>query len=76
LVVWSDRHGFRGNEVGSLQTTPVITRVQTECRAICNLYAPNNFASFLGDANGDGNGYVCLSRTRHLSMPEKVIEPP
>src|SRR6266576_1193376 len=23
LVVWSDRHGFRGNEVGSLQTTSV-----------------------------------------------------
>jgi hypothetical protein len=23
FVVWSDRHGFRGNEVGSLQTTPV-----------------------------------------------------
>jgi hypothetical protein len=22
-VVWSNRHGFRGNEVGSLQTTPV-----------------------------------------------------
>ena len=23
LVGWSDRHGFRGNEVGSLQPTPV-----------------------------------------------------
>jgi hypothetical protein len=43
---------------------------------MCNLYAPNNFASPLGDANGDGEGYVCLSRTRHLSMPEKVIESP
>jgi len=30
-----------------------------------NLYAPNNFAASRGDANGDGEGYVCLSRTRH-----------
>ncbi len=34
---------------------------------MCNLYAPNNFASPLGDVNRDGEGYVCLSRTRHLS---------
>jgi len=45
-------------------------------RAMCNLYAPNNFASPLGDANGDGEGYVFISRTRHLRMPEKVIESP
>src|SRR6266576_6812924 len=51
-----------------------ISRVQTACRAMCNLCTPNNFASPLGDANGDGQGYVCLSRTRHLSAPEKAIE--
>src|SRR5205807_3387176 len=31
-----------------------ITRVQTECRAMCNLYAPSNFALPLRDTNGDG----------------------
>src|SRR2546421_2293472 len=50
------------------------TRVQTARRATCNLYAPNNFASPLGDVNGDGDGYVCLSRTRHLSAGEKAFE--
>ena len=28
-----------------------------------------------GDANGDGEGYVCLSRTRHLSAPGKASKP-
>ena len=51
-----------------------ITRVQTARRAMCNLYAPNNFASPLGDVDGDGDGYVCLSRTRHLSAREKDFE--
>ena len=51
-----------------------ITRVQTARRAMCNPYAPNNFASPLGDVNGDGDGYVCLSRTRHLSAREKAFE--
>jgi hypothetical protein len=32
---------------------------------MCNHHAPNNFDSPLGDANGDGNGDLCLSRTRH-----------
>jgi len=49
-----------------------ITRVQTARRAVCNVYVPNNFASPLGDFNGDGDGYVCLSRTRHLSAPGKA----
>jgi hypothetical protein len=52
-----------------------ITRVQTARRAMCNLYAPNNFVSPLGDVNGDGDGYVCLSRTRHLSAPGKASKP-
>jgi len=47
---------------------------QTACRVMCNLCAPNNFASPLGGAIGDTEGYVCLSRTRHLSAPEKAIE--
>ena len=51
-----------------------ITRVQTACRVTRNLDAPNNFASPLGDANGDAEGYVCLSRTRHLLAPAKAIE--
>ena len=51
-----------------------ITRVQTARRAMFNLYAPNNFASPLGDVNGDGDGYVCRSRTRHLSAREKAFE--
>jgi len=51
-----------------------ITRVQTARRAMFNLYAPNNFASPLGDVNGDGDGYACLSRTRHLSAREKAFE--
>ena len=50
-----------------------ITRVQTARRAMFNLYAPNNFASPLGDVNGDGDGYACLSRTRHLSAREKAL---
>ena len=41
---------------------------------MCNFYAPNNFDPPLGDVNGDGEGYVCLSRTPHLSAPEKAIE--
>jgi hypothetical protein len=41
---WSDRHGSGGNEVGSLQPIPGVARVQAECRAMRNLYAPNNFA--------------------------------
>ncbi len=41
---------------------------------MCNLYAPNNFASPLGDVNGDEDGYVYLSRTRHLSAREKAFE--
>src|SRR5207302_1437568 len=28
----------------------------------------------LGDVDGDGDGYVCLSRTRHLSAREKAFE--
>ena len=52
-----------------------ITRVQTARRAMCNHCAPNNFASPLGDVNGDGDGYVCLSRTRHLSAPGKASKP-
>jgi len=42
---------------------------------VCNLDVPNNFASPLGDFNGDGDGYVCLSRTRHLSAPGKASKP-
>src|SRR6266480_2137168 len=56
-----------GEKWGRSSPLRCITRVQTACRAMCNLYAPNNFASPLGDVNGDGEGYVCLSRTRHLS---------
>jgi len=41
---------------------------------MCKLYAPNNFASSLGDVDGDGDGYVCLSRTRHLSAREKAFK--
>ena len=41
---------------------------------MCNLHAPNNFASPLGDVKRDGDGYVCLSRTRHLSAREKAFE--
>ena len=52
-----------------------IARVQTARRAMCNLYAPNNFVSPLGDVNGYGDGYVCLSRTRHLSAPGKASKP-
>jgi hypothetical protein len=52
-----------------------ITRVQTARRAACNLYAPNNFASPLGDVNGDGDGYVCLSRTRHLPRLKRPLNP-
>ena len=77
---WSDPAVFSprasGEKWGRSSPLRCITRVQTARRAMCNLYAPNNFASPLGDANGDGEGYVCLSRTRHLSMPEKVIESP
>src|SRR2546429_8863821 len=51
-----------------------ITRVQTARRAMCKLYAPNNFALPLSDVDGDGDGYVCLSRTRHLSVGEKAFE--
>jgi excisionase family DNA binding protein len=35
-----------------------ITRVQTACRVTCNRDALNNFASPLGDANGDAEGYM------------------
>src|SRR6266550_9000968 len=66
---------FVATKVGSLQTSRCITRVQTACRVTCNLYAPNKFASPLGDANGDAEGYVCLSRTRHLSAPGKASKP-
>src|SRR5437773_6046301 len=52
-----------------------ITRVQTARRAVRNLYVPNNFASPLGDFNGHGDGYVYLSRTRHLSAPGKASKP-
>jgi hypothetical protein len=52
-----------------------ITRVQTARHAVYNFYVPNNFASPLGDFNGDGDGYVCLSRTRHLSAPGKASKP-
>jgi uncharacterized protein YaeQ len=41
---------------------------------MCNFYAPNNFDSPLGDANGDGHGDVCLSRTRHPSGREKAMK--
>ena len=75
---WSDPSGFfatsKWRKVGRSSPLRCITRVQTACRAMCNLCAPNNFASPLGDAIGDGEGYVCLSRTRHLSAPEKAIE--
>ena len=77
---WSDPAVFSpqpsGEKWGRSRPLRCITRVQTARRAMCNLYAPNNFASPLGDANGDGEGYVFLSRTRHLRMPEKVIESP
>ena len=39
-----------------------------------DLLAADNFASPLGDFNGHGDGYVCLSRTRHLSAGEKAFE--
>ena len=48
--------------------------VQIECRAMRNLYAPNNFASPLGDASHHGQGDLCLSCTRHLSMPEMRLK--
>jgi hypothetical protein len=45
---WSDRHGSRGNEVGRSSPFRGFARVQTECRAMRNLYAPNNFATSRG----------------------------
>src|SRR6266481_1895620 len=60
---------------GRFRPLQCITRVQTARHAVCNLYVPNNFASPLGDFNGDGDGYVCLSRTRHLSAPGKASKP-
>ena len=42
---------------------------------MCKPYVPNNFASPLGDVNGNGDGYVCLSRTRHLSASGKASKP-
>ena len=63
-----------GEKWGRSRPLRCITRVQTARRVMFNLYAPNNFASPLGDVNGDGDGYVCLSRTRHLSAREKAFE--
>jgi hypothetical protein len=40
-VGWSDRHGFRGNEVGSLQPTPGVLPVsKINGRVKRNLNAP------------------------------------
>ena len=64
-----------GEKWGRSRPLQCITRVQTARRAVRNLYVPNNFASPLGDFKGHGDGYVCLSRTRHLSAPGNASKP-
>ena len=76
FVGWSDRHGFRGNAVGSLQPTPVFCPCPKSTAA-------SNATSMLrktslhrkGERNGEPQREPCLSCTVHLSAPGKASKP-
>jgi hypothetical protein len=75
LLGWSDRHGARGNTVGSLQPTPVFCPCPKSTAA-------GNATSMLrtmsahrrGERNGEPQREPCLSCTVHFSAPEKAFE--
>jgi len=71
---WSDRHGFRGNEVGSLQPNSVPHRVQIEPLVVRNLFSIGHLLDREGEREGDALGDLCLSCTRHLAAPQIAIE--
>ncbi len=67
---WSDRHGSRGNEVGSLQPNSVPLRVQIEPLVVRNLFSFGHLLDRKDEREGDGQGDLCLSYTRHLFAPQ------
>src|SRR6266576_1431886 len=67
LVGWSDRHGFRGNEVGSLQPNSVPFRGHLDHSLVRNLFSFGHLLDREGEREGDGQGALCLSCTRHLA---------
>jgi len=65
------RHEQSGGKVGSLPDHFSALPRPTARHAVCTSMS-QQFRSPLGDFNGDGDGYVCLSRTRHLSRARKA----
>src|SRR5437870_4693242 len=53
LVVWSDRHGFRGNEVGSLQPNSVPFRGHMNHFVVRNFFAFGHMLDRAGEREGD-----------------------
>jgi hypothetical protein len=75
LLGWSDRHGTRGNTVGSLQPTPVFCPCPKSTDAgNATSMLPTMSAHRRGERNGEPQREPCLSCTVHFSAPEKAFE--
>jgi hypothetical protein len=53
LLGWRDRHGFRGNEVGSLQPNSVPSRGHIDHSVVRNLFAFGHLLDREGEREGD-----------------------
>ena len=75
LLGWSDRHGTRGNTVGSLQPAPVFCPCPKSTDAgNATSMLPTMSAHRRGERNGEPQREPCLSCTVHFSAPEKAFE--
>jgi hypothetical protein len=75
MLGWSDRHGFRGNEVGSLQPNTVFCPCPKSIVASCATAASAiTSVHRRGEQNGEPHSEPRLSCAVHPSMPEETIE--
>src|SRR5229473_8496700 len=63
---WSDRHGFRGNKVGSLQPSPVFCpRTESTVASHATSMLRGTSIHRSGERRGEPQGEPCLSCTVH-----------
>jgi len=74
MLGWSDRHGFRGNALGSLQPytvfCPCLKSIVVSC---ATSVSPRTSVHCGGERNGEPHGEPRLSCTVHPSTPEKRL---